>query len=84
MDNVFNPRASTSTDVEPVSIIGSELLVGSSLDKIDPSGDLELTSALQVSSIGNDELLGVDITNGDSSHLEISISGSFKRNKWID
>jgi hypothetical protein len=43
-------------DVEPIGVIGSELLVGASLDNIDPLGDFELASALEVSSIGLDEL----------------------------
>jgi hypothetical protein len=43
-------------DVEPIGIIGSKLLVGASLDNIDPLGDFELTSALEVSGIGLNEL----------------------------
>lgn len=45
----------TSTNEEPVRVIGSKLLVGASLDNIDPLGDLELASALQVSRVGLDE-----------------------------
>lgn len=33
----------TGTDVEPVLVVRSELLVGTSLDNVDPGGDLELT-----------------------------------------
>ena len=33
----------TSSDVEPILVVRSELLVSSGLDEIDPSRDLELT-----------------------------------------
>lgn len=36
-------EARTRADVEPVLVVGSELLVGTSLDDVDPGGDLELT-----------------------------------------
>lgn len=48
----------TGTDVEPVGVVGSELLLGTSLDDVDPGGDLELTRALEVGRVGRDEVLG--------------------------
>jgi hypothetical protein len=45
----------TSMDVEPVRIIGSKLLVGTGLDDVDPLGDLELTSALEIGGVGLNE-----------------------------
>lgn len=46
----------TSVDVEPIGVIGSKLLVGASLNNVDPLGDFELASALEVSGIGLNEL----------------------------
>ena len=37
----------TRSDVEPVLVVGSELLVSSGLDEIDPGRDLELTYVTQ-------------------------------------
>jgi hypothetical protein len=42
-------------DVEPVGVIGSKLLVGASLDDVDPLGDLELTGTLKIGGISLDE-----------------------------
>jgi hypothetical protein len=38
----------TGANVEPVGVIGSQLLVGAGLDKIDPLGDLELAGTILV------------------------------------
>lgn len=48
-------------DVEPVRVIGSKLLVGASLDNVDPLGDLELTSALEIGGIGLDKFYFLEI-----------------------
>lgn len=48
-------------DVKPVRIIGSKLLVGASLDNVDPLGDLELTSALEIGGIGLDKFYFLEI-----------------------
>jgi hypothetical protein len=45
----------TGTDKVPVGIIGSEFLESTGLDKVNPLGDLELTSTLEVGSISLDE-----------------------------
>lgn len=47
----------TGTDVEPVGVIGGKLLLGTSLDNVDPGWDLELTRTLKVAGVGLDELL---------------------------
>lgn len=39
-----------------------------SLDKINPGGDIDLTGTLQVSSIGDDKLVGVNVTDSDTDH----------------
>lgn len=45
------------TDVEPVNVLGRQLLGGTSLDGVNPTRDGQLALALQESSIGSDELL---------------------------
>jgi hypothetical protein len=45
----------TSTDEVPIGIIGSQFLEGTSLDEINPLGNLELTGTLKIGSIGLDE-----------------------------
>lgn len=62
----------TGADVEPVGVVGSELLLGAGLDDVDPGGDLELTRTLKVGRVGRDEVLGaVDVMRscgeGDNS-----------------
>lgn len=47
----------TCADVEPVGVVRGELLLGTSLDDVDPGGDLELTRTLKVAGVGLDELL---------------------------
>lgn len=51
----------TSSDVVPVGVVGSELLVGTGFDDVDPGGHLKLSRSLQVGSIGLDELLSAII-----------------------
>jgi hypothetical protein len=43
------------TDKVPIGIIRSQFLVGTGLNNVDPLGDLELTSTLEVGSISLDE-----------------------------
>jgi hypothetical protein len=45
------------TDVEPVNVLGRELLGGTSLDSVDPTRDGELALTLQESRVRSDELL---------------------------
>jgi hypothetical protein len=59
----------TSTDVEPVRVVGSQLLEGASLDKVDPAGNFQTTGSLQVGSVGLDERLSVDVFDGCSWHI---------------
>lgn len=44
-------------DVEPVNVLGRELVAGTGLDDVNPAGNGELALTLQESSVGNDELL---------------------------
>lgn len=59
-------------DVEPVGGLGGELLEVTGLYGINPAGDGKLALALEESSIGFDELLGIDIANGNTRHDERS------------
>lgn len=45
----------TGTDKVPIGIIGSKFLESTGLDKVNPLGDLELTSTLEVGSISLDK-----------------------------
>lgn len=47
----------TSPDVVPIRVVGSQLLVSSGLDDINPVGDLEFTGSLQVGRVSGDEVL---------------------------
>lgn len=44
-------------NVEPVNVLGRELVAGTGLDDVNPAGNGELALTLQESSVGNDELL---------------------------
>lgn len=57
----------TGTDVVPVLVIRSHLLGDAGLDNVDPLGDRELASALQVSGILLHKLLRRDVL--DRHHL---------------
>lgn len=48
-------RELTGTNEVPVRVVGSQFLVGTGLYNVDPLGDFELASALQVGSVGLDE-----------------------------
>ena len=61
-------------DVEPIHALGRELLRVAGLDGINPSGNGKLSLTLQESSVGSDELLGIDVANRDSGHF-----GGFRR-----
>jgi hypothetical protein len=58
-----------STDKEPILIIGSKLLEGSSLDEVNPLGELDLAALLQVRGVGGNKLGGGDIAHTGSLGL---------------
>lgn len=65
-----------SADVEPVNVLGRELLGGTGLDDINPAGNGELALTLQESRVGSDELLRIDIANGNAAgHFEGIVGG---------
>lgn len=53
----------TGTDVEPVGVVGGELLLGAGLDDVNPGGDVELARTLKVAGVGLDEVLRADVAN---------------------
>ena len=53
-----------SAEVQPVDVVGGELLGASSLDERRPLGDLELAALLEVRSECLDEVLGRDVLDG--------------------
>lgn len=61
------------TDVEPVGGLGGELLEVTSLHGINPAGNGQLSLTLQESSVGFNELLGIDIANRNARHNERSV-----------
>lgn len=50
----------TCPHVEPVRVVGSQLLLGTGLNNVDPCGDLELAGSLKVGRVGFDEGLGTE------------------------
>ena len=57
-----------SADVEPVRVVRGQLLGRAGLDQVNPGRDGDLSGALQVGSVGIDELLGVDVLDTYTSH----------------
>jgi hypothetical protein len=55
--------------IVPVGVLGRELVRGRGLDSVNPSGDGELSLALQERRVGRDELLRFHIANGDTTHF---------------
>lgn len=60
-------RKPTSTDVVPVGVVRSKLLVDAGFDSVDPLGDHELVVVLQDIGIGGDELGGGNVAHCDTS-----------------
>ena len=58
---------SGTSDVEPVGIVGGQILVGSGLHDVAPGRDFDLSSLLELGSIGSDELISSNILKGNSS-----------------
>lgn len=54
--------------VEPVGGLGGELLEVPGLYGVDPTGDGELALALEEGGVGLDELLGINIADGNTWH----------------
>lgn len=52
------PLPLTGSDVEPVWVVRSELLLRSSLNRVDPCWDFELTRPLEVGRVCGDERFG--------------------------
>lgn len=48
-------RNFTGTDKVPVGVIGSQFLVGTSLNNVNPLGNFELAGTLEVSSVSLNE-----------------------------
>mgnify|MGYP006983740342 CR=1 FL=1 len=65
----------TGADVEPVLVIGSELLVDASLNEIDPLRHRELAGALEVSSVLLNEVLGSNVDDSGGNHLIVEENG---------
>lgn len=59
---------SGGADVEPVSVLGRELVGSGGLDSVNPSRNGKLSLTLQESGVGRNELLRVHIANGDTTH----------------
>merc|ERR1719159_837052 len=57
----------SSTHVEPVGIIGSQLLVSTGLDKVDPLRDFQLARTLQKGSVGGDKLLSRNVFDSSTT-----------------
>lgn len=68
--------AHTSTNENPVRVIGTELARDSSLDHVNPLGKTELASLLQVSSVLLDEEVSSDILHGDAETALLLDRGS--------
>lgn len=56
-----------SADVEPVIVIGRELLADASLDVLSPLGSLEDTSGLELLGVGLDEEVSGDVLDGHAT-----------------
>lgn len=54
------PSKLTGPHVEPVRVIGSQLLLGTGFNNVDPCGDLELAGSLKVGRVGFDEGLSTE------------------------
>lgn len=68
----------TSTHVEPVRVVGSEFLVRSGLDEVDPLGDFQLSGTLEVGSVCLDESVCANVLYSDTS------AGHDFRECWLE
>ena len=68
----------TSSDEEPVGVVGSQLVLDGGLDKVSPLGDNELIVILQDLRVSSDEVRSRDISHGNAtssfSHLHTTTS----------
>ena len=58
-----------ASDVEPVLVIGGELLADVGLDEVDPLGHLHLAGLLEVSSEGHGKGLLGHVLHADRGHV---------------
>ena len=59
-------RKLTGSHEVPIGVIGSKLLVDTSLDKVSPLGDNELVVVLEDLSVCGNEFLSLDVADGDA------------------
>ena len=69
ISQVHAARDGSGTDVVPIWVVRSELLVHRGLDEIRPLGDLDLADTLQVSSVRDHEVVRRDVLDCHSSRL---------------
>ena len=58
-----------ASDVEPVLVVGGELLADVGLDEVDPLGDLHLAGLLEVSGEGHSKGLLGHVLHADRGHV---------------
>jgi hypothetical protein len=75
ISQVHAARDGSGTDVVPIWVVRSELLVHRGLDEIRPLGDLDLADTLQVSSVRDHEVVRRDVLDCHSSRLGHAANG---------
>jgi hypothetical protein len=67
-------RKLTSSDEEPVGVVGSQLVLDGGLHEVSPLGDNELIVVLEDLSVSSNEIRGGDVTHSNAtssfSHLQ--------------